>query len=94
MTKAQRSAYSTLNTMEEKLKMQFDTAKLINAVDADEVAAMVLTTHILPDIIGNMRSYSSQTFRCTTCGAKFRRMPLICASNTELTIICAVELNQ
>jgi len=77
VTKAQRSAYSTLNTMEEKLKMQFDTAKLINAVDADEVAAMVLTTHILPDIMGNMRSYSSQTFRCTTCGSKFRRMPLI-----------------
>lgn len=77
VTKAQRSAYSTLNTMEEKLKMQFDTAKLINAVDADEVAAMVLTTHILPDIMGNMRSYSSQTFRCTTCGAKFRRMPLL-----------------
>jgi DNA polymerase II large subunit len=77
VTKAQRSAYSTLNTMEEKLKMQFDIARLINAVDANEVAAMVLTTHILPDIIGNMRSYSSQTFRCTTCGAKFRRMPLM-----------------
>jgi DNA polymerase II large subunit len=76
-TKEQRSAYSTLNTMEEKLKMQFDTAKLINAVDADEVAAMVLTTHILPDIMGNMRSYSSQTLRCTSCGAKFRRMPLV-----------------
>jgi DNA polymerase II large subunit len=57
--------------------MQFDTAKLISAVDADEVAAMVLTTHILPDIMGNMRSYSSQMFRCTSCGAKFRRMPLV-----------------
>ena len=76
-TKAQRSAYSTLDTMEQKLKMQFDTARLINAVDADEVAAMVLTTHILPDIMGNMRSYSSQTFRCTRCGTKFRRMPLL-----------------
>jgi DNA polymerase II large subunit len=76
-TREQRSAYSTLNTMDEKLKMQFDTAKLINAVDADEVAAMVLTTHILPDIMGNMRSYSSQTFRCTNCGEKFRRMPLV-----------------
>ncbi len=75
-TKLQRSAYSTLNTMDEKLKMQFDTAKLINAVDPNEVAAMVLTTHILPDIMGNMRSYSSQTFRCTGCGSKYRRMPL------------------
>ncbi len=88
-TKAQRSAYSTLNTMEEKLKMQFDTAKLINAVDVDEVAAMVLTTHILPDIMGNMRSYSSQTFRCTACGAKFRRMPLV-GRCTE----CQTELMQ
>ncbi|MGI0029055.1 MAG: DNA polymerase II large subunit [Nitrososphaera sp.] len=76
-TKQHKSAYSRLNTMEEKLKMQFDTAKLINAVDADEVAAMVLTTHILPDIMGNMRSYSSQTFRCKGCGIKFRRMPLV-----------------
>ena len=76
-TKEQRSAYSTLNTMEEKLKMQFDTAKLINAVDADEVAAMVLTTHIIPDIMGNMRSYCSQTLRCTGCGEKYRRMPIM-----------------
>jgi DNA polymerase II large subunit len=75
-TEEQRSAYSTLNTMEEKLKMQFDTAKLISAVDPDEVAAMVLTTHILPDIMGNMRSYTSQSFRCTSCGARFRRMPV------------------
>jgi DNA polymerase II large subunit len=88
-TKEQRSAYSTLNTMEEKLKMQFDTAKMISAVDADEVAAMVLTTHILPDIMGNMRSYSSQTFRCTKCGEKFRRMPLV-GKCTE----CGTELTQ
>ena len=76
-TTEQKSAYSSLNTMEEKLKMQFDTAKLISAVDADEVAAMVLTTHILPDIMGNMRAYSSQMLRCTSCGEKYRRMPLV-----------------
>jgi DNA polymerase II large subunit len=72
-----QSLYSTLNTMEEKLKMQITTAKLINAVDADEVMAMVLTTHILPDIMGNLRAYSSQSFRCTKCGQKYRRMPLV-----------------
>jgi DNA polymerase II large subunit len=71
------SLYSTLSTMEEKLKMQISTAKLINAVDADEVMSMVLTTHILPDIMGNLRAYSSQSFRCTKCGQKYRRMPLI-----------------
>ena len=41
--------------MDEKLDMQIATAKLINAVDTDEVVSMVLTTHILPDIMGNMR---------------------------------------
>ncbi len=76
-TQIQRSAYSRLNTMTEKLDMQIATAKLINAVDPDEVVSMVLTTHILPDIMGNMRSYSSQSFRCTKCGEKYRRMPII-----------------
>jgi DNA polymerase II large subunit len=75
-TSIQRSAYSRLNSMDEKLEMQLATAKLINAVDPDEVASMVLTTHILPDIMGNMRSYSSQSFRCSNCGEKYRRMPL------------------
>lgn len=77
MLEESHSLYSTLSTMEEKLKMQIYTAKLINAVDADEVMSMVLTTHILPDIMGNLRAYSSQSFRCTKCGQKYRRMPLV-----------------
>jgi DNA polymerase II large subunit len=76
-TNVQRSAYARLNTMDEKLEMQIATAKLISAVDPDEVVSMVLTTHILPDIMGNMRSYSSQAFRCSKCGQKYRRIPLI-----------------
>jgi DNA polymerase II large subunit len=72
-----QSTYSTLNTMEEKLDMQMTTAKIIQAVDPDDVASMVLTTHILPDIMGNMRAYSSQSFRCNKCGTKYRRMPII-----------------
>ena len=74
---SQRSAYSKLNTMDEKLEMQIATAKLISAVDPDEVVSMVLMTHIIPDIMGNMRSYSSQAFRCSKCGEKYRRMPLV-----------------
>ena len=76
-TSISRSAYSTLGTMDEKLEMQIATAKLINAVDTDEVVSMVLTTHILPDIMGNMQSYSSQAFRCSYCGERYRRVPLI-----------------
>ena len=75
-TSIQRSAYSRLTTMNDKLAMQISIAKIINAVDPNEVVSMVLTTHILPDIMGNMRSYSSQAFRCTNCGNKYRRLPL------------------
>ncbi|MDQ4072923.1 MAG: DNA polymerase II large subunit, partial [Thermoproteota archaeon] len=76
ISNANRSAYSTLDTMAEKLEMQIFTANLINSVDTDEVISMVLTTHIIPDIMGNMRSYSSQSFRCNKCGEKYRRIPL------------------
>jgi DNA polymerase II large subunit len=75
-TNVQRSAYSRLSTIDEKLQMQISTARLINAVDEDEVVSMVLTTHILPDIMGNMRAYSSQAFRCSKCTEKYRRIPL------------------
>jgi DNA polymerase II large subunit len=90
-TEEKRSAYSRLTTMNEKLEMQISTAKLINAVIPDEVASMVLTTHIIPDIMGNMRSYSSQGFRCTNCGEKYRRIPiagkcLICENNLIQTV--------
>ncbi|HJT83522.1 MAG TPA: DNA polymerase II large subunit [Nitrososphaeraceae archaeon] len=90
-TEEKRSAYSRLTTMNEKLEMQISTAKLINAVIPDEVASMVLTTHIIPDIMGNMRSYSSQAFRCTNCGEKYRRIPLagkclLCGNNLIQTV--------
>src|SRR4029078_8631825 len=70
------SLYSTLSTMEEKLKMQISTANLINAVDADEVMSMVLTTHILPDIMGNFTRYSSETFKVSKVWKKIRKNPL------------------
>ena len=72
-----RSAYSTLGSVLEKLDMQIRTADIINAVDPNEVVSMVMTTHLLPDIMGNLRAYSGQSFRCTTCGASYRRIPLV-----------------
>lgn len=90
-TDEQRSSYSRLTTMKEKLEMQISIANLINAVDTSEVASMVLTTHIIPDIMGNMRSYSSQSFRCTNCGEKYRRITLmgrclVCGNNLIQTV--------
>ena len=75
-TSKARSAYSTLGSLLEKLDMQIRTADIINAVDPSEVVSMVMTTHLLPDIMGNLRAYSGQSFRCTSCGASYRRIPL------------------
>jgi len=70
------SAYKTIGVTETKIKRQLDLASMIRAVDEDDVAERVLKTHLLPDLIGNLRSYSQQSFRCTKCGSKYRRIPL------------------
>ncbi len=84
-----RSAYSTLGSLLEKLDMQIKTAEMINSVDPSEVISMVMTTHLLPDIMGNLRAYSGQSFRCTNCGASYRRVPL-----AEKCLECSNKLIQ
>jgi DNA polymerase II large subunit len=78
----EKSAYTTLKTLQEKLDKQIDLAKIINAVNPDEVVTSVLNTHLLPDIIGNMKAYTSQSFRCKSCSKSYRRFPLksVCTS--------------
>jgi DNA polymerase II large subunit len=78
----ERSTYSTLKTLQEKLNKQIELAKKIDAVNPNEVVSSVLNTHLLPDIIGNMRAYTSQHFRCKSCGESHRRFPLkgVCLS--------------
>jgi len=71
------SAYKFLPSMEEKLKGQMALAEKIRAVDADDVATLVIEKHFLKDIKGNMRKFSQQKFRCVECNEKYRRPPLI-----------------
>jgi len=71
------SAYKTLPSMEEKLRGQMELAERIRAVDASDVAKMVIEKHFLKDIKGNLRKFSQQQFRCVKCNEKFRRPPLI-----------------
>ena len=70
------SRYVLLPTMEEKIKKQAMLQGLIEAVDARDALERVMVSHIMPDIIGNTRSFSRQNFRCTNCNTKFRRIPL------------------
>ena len=70
------STYTQLKTMIEKLDAELDLAVMIRAVDADDVAERVLTTHFIRDLMGNLSAFSKQKFRCSKCNTSYRRMPL------------------
>ncbi|MFB5603102.1 MAG: DNA polymerase II large subunit [Candidatus Nitrosomaritimum aestuariumsis] len=76
-TSKSRSAYSTLGSMLDKLDMQIRNADMIDAVNTSEIVSNVISTHLVPDIMGNLRAYARQSFRCTACGKSYRRLPLI-----------------
>jgi len=71
------SAYKTIPSMKEKLKGQMELADKIRAVDEADVARLVIEKHLIKDIRGNLRKFSMQQFRCSTCNEKYRRPPLI-----------------
>lgn len=70
------SAYTQLPTMIEKMTAQLNLAEKIRAVVPADVARRVLSTHLMRDLIGNLRAFSTQRMRCMKCNAKFRRPPL------------------
>lgn len=70
------SSYKTIPSMEDKLKGQMELADKIRAVDASDVARLVIEKHLLRDIKGNLRKFSQQQFRCSKCTEKYRRPPL------------------
>ncbi len=70
------SAYKTLANMQEKTDAQLNLAVKIRAVDAQDVASRVINSHFIPDIMGNLRKFGTQTFRCSKCNTIYRRIPL------------------
>ena len=85
------SAYKLLGSMYDKLESQLSLAKKIRAVDEHDMAARIITHHFIPDIMGNLKKFGTQSFRCTRCNAKFRRVPLsntcpFCGGNIILTV--------
>ncbi|MCA9495902.1 MAG: hypothetical protein KC589_03085 [Nanoarchaeota archaeon] len=71
------SSYKSVPSMGEKLDLQLGLAKKLRAVDENQVGTFVIDKHFMKDIKGNLRKFSMQTFRCTNCGEKYRRPPLI-----------------
>jgi DNA polymerase II large subunit len=85
------SSYKLFKSMIEKLNLQLELGARIEAVDVRSVALKVLTKHFLRDISGNLRAFSTQTFRCKSCNKKFRRIPLdgkcsVCGGQLILTV--------
>jgi len=85
------SAYKFLPTMQEKVEGQMGLAERIRAVDKDAVAQLVIERHFIRDLLGNLRKFSSQVFRCAKCNEKYRRPPLAgsclkCNGNIIFTI--------
>ncbi|HUW90778.1 MAG TPA: DNA polymerase II large subunit [Candidatus Nanopelagicaceae bacterium] len=87
------TAYKTYASMEEKINAQLHLAKIIRAVNDKNVAEKILTTHFNPDIMGNLRKFAVQHFRCVKCNEKYRRPPLSnagkclkCGGNVILTV--------
>jgi DNA polymerase II large subunit len=85
------SVYKKLGSMLDKVTLQLKLAESVKAVEAGEVAKRVLSTHFMRDLIGNLRAFAGQRFRCTKCNAKFRRVPLKgacprCGGKLSLTV--------
>jgi DNA polymerase II large subunit len=82
------SAYTSLESMDEKLDAQMSLGVRIRAVDVQDVAHRVITRHLLPDIQGSLKKFTGQQLRCPKCNAKYRRIPLrgVCYCGNKLTL--------
>lgn len=86
-----RTAYVTLQSIPDKVEAEFALHKRLRAVDSRNAAERLIMNHFIPDLYGNLRSYSRQTFRCVSCNEIYRRVPLAgkctkCGGKLLLTI--------
>lgn len=86
-----RTAYVELESIPDKIDIQFRLQEKLKAVDKKDAAEKLILSHFIPDLYGNLRSFSRQTFRCVSCNSIFRRVPLSgkcsrCGGNLLLTI--------
>ena len=70
------SSYKTLPTMKEKVFEQMKLCEKLRSVDQSDVARLIIDRHFMRDLKGNLRKFSQQNFRCSTCNTIYRRTPL------------------
>ncbi|MEW6528839.1 MAG: DNA polymerase II large subunit [Candidatus Micrarchaeota archaeon] len=86
-----RTAYVSLKSIPEKINMQFNLQKRLRPINIKDIAEKLILSHFIPDLYGNLRSFSRQTFRCSDCNEIYRRTPLAgkcvkCGGKLLLTI--------
>ncbi len=70
------SLYKQLGDMVDKVQRQLELAERIRAVNEHHVAETIINSHLIPDLRGNLRSFTRQEFRCVKCNTKYRRPPM------------------
>ena len=85
------NTYKKLETMMSKLQSQMFLMNKIEGVNVKDVAKRVLNVHFMRDIVGNLKGFATQSFRCKKCNQKFRRIPLKgrclkCGGELSLTV--------
>ncbi|HEV2429448.1 MAG TPA: hypothetical protein VGV64_06365, partial [Thermoplasmata archaeon] len=71
-----RSAYREAGSMAGIVEESLLLTAQIRAVDLSDAVQLVLNAHFLPDLMGNLKSFATQRFRCKRCGRNLRRPPL------------------
>jgi len=70
------SSYKTLPTMKEKVEGQMVLCSKLRSADQGDVARLIIDRHFMRDLKGNLRKFSQQSFRCSSCNEIYRRPPL------------------
>jgi len=89
-----RSAYRDGRSMTDLVERSVLLTTQIRAVDAAQAVGLVLNAHFLPDVMGNLKGYATQKFRCKVCGTLYRRPPLTarCVAAAAGAKACGGEL--
>jgi len=70
------SSYKSLENMKEKVGHQMKLVEKLRSVDNADTARLVIERHFIRDMRGNLRNFSTQSFRCVDCNEIVRRIPL------------------
>lgn len=71
-----KSTYRTLRSMKEKLDEQLKLTEKLSSLSTPSVIEHILDAHLIKDVMGNLRAFYTQKYRCKKCNKKFRRAPL------------------